>query len=295
MSDKPEDHYDPRSDAAKKLGEYPYFTARPVSTIDNSPASNSYVIGVFEHRADDGNEIQIGSYERNYGFLRTFWWFRRGSRHFALYSPDYTATRIMEILPGRGFDDIGGEEPASDGFCPVEFYIPDCREYRSQEYSGLGEQIGDWADPLASLPAGCEFQKEAGTHRGTAKLRGADGRYIEQEVKRKGFDGTESVVKVPVWGEQQDYESGWIKFPPDHGFVFGCFWACPYQIQYLDLSRVEEGIILREERFGYIELPQSVLLRDAIRIHGLSETPKVDITISTQWDLRTGKMKPLQP
>src|SRR5260370_39406828 len=104
--------FDPRSKEAQKLNEHPYYTARPVKTIDNGPAWDSYVIGVFEHSAD-GSESQIGSYQRNYEFLETFWWFRRGSRHFALFSPEYTTTRVMEIFPGEGLRDIGGEEPSS--------------------------------------------------------------------------------------------------------------------------------------------------------------------------------------
>jgi hypothetical protein len=42
----------------------------------------------------------------------------------------------------------------------------------------------------------------------------------------------------------------------DFGFVWGCAWGddSSWKVQYLDLSRVHEGIIAREERFGYLEL-----------------------------------------
>ncbi len=281
MGETTTEHFDPRSAEAKKLNEYPYYTARPVETIDNGPAWNSYHIAVFEHNAD-GHETQIGSYQRNYSILQTFWWFRRGSRHFALYSPDYTATRVMEIFPGRGFKNIGGEEPASGGFCPVEFYVPDCRQHISQEFTGSGEVITDWSSPLVSLPVGSEFLKNPTTHRGRAKLRGPDGAYLQTEHSW-------------VWGEQQDYESGLFKYPPIHGFVAGCIWGddSSWKIQYLDLSRVEEGIIQRDERFAYIELPRSVMLRDAIHVYGLSDTPRLHLAVSTEWDLKTGKMKTL--
>ncbi len=190
----------------------------------------------------------------------------------------------MEILPGEGLRDIGGEEPASGGFCPVEFYVPDCRKEVFQEESGKGDHIADWNSPLASLPAGCEFTKNAGTHRGRAKLRGADGNYLEWEQKI-GWR----------FGEWQQYESGWVKFPPNHGFVSGCVWGddSSWKTQYLDLSRVEDGFIRREERFGYIELPRSIPLRNAIHIYGLLDTPQVHIAVSTAWDLQSGKMKPL--
>jgi hypothetical protein len=279
MGETTTDVFDPRSQEAQQSKEHPYYTARPIRTIDNNPAWDSFDVGVFEHRPD-GSATQIGSYRRNYGLLRTFWSFRRGPRYFALYSPEYTATRVMEIFPGEGFKDICGEEPAANGFCPVEFYVPDCRQHFSQEFSGPGEAITDWNDPLASLPIGCEFRKNSGTHRGRAKLLGAEGQHLRTETSW-------------VLGEEQDYESGWIIFPPNHGFVAGCVWGddSSWKIQYLDLSRVEEGIIQRDERFGYIELPRSVALRNAIHLHKLADIPRVEIAVSTDWDLQTGKMK----
>jgi hypothetical protein len=41
-------------------------------------------------------------------------------RWFALYAPDYTATKVME-LPCKH---LGGEAPASHGFCPADYYVP---------------------------------------------------------------------------------------------------------------------------------------------------------------------------
>lgn len=42
----------------------------------------------------------------------------------------------------------------------------------------------------------------------------------------------------------------------DFGFVWGCVWGddTSWKVQYLDLSHVQEGKILRDERFGYTEL-----------------------------------------
>lgn len=70
--------------------------------------------------SDDG---EIGQYERNYPSFgeRTFEPFELDGRWYALYSRDYTATRIMSLPDCR---DLGGEEPASDGFCPVEYFVP---------------------------------------------------------------------------------------------------------------------------------------------------------------------------
>lgn len=43
------------------------------------------------------------------------------------------------------------------------------------------------------------------------------------------------------------------------GFVWGCIWGddSSWKVQHLDLSRIRDGIITRDERFGYLELATS--------------------------------------
>jgi hypothetical protein len=65
---------------------------------------------------------KVGEYDRNYAMLDTFEPFRQGDRNFALISPNYTATSVMDLASG---EIIAGEEPSSMGFCPVGFYVPD--------------------------------------------------------------------------------------------------------------------------------------------------------------------------
>jgi len=52
------------------------------------------------------------------------------------------------------------------------------------------------------------------------------------------------------WNADREWPTG------DFGFVWGCYWGddSSWKIQYLDLSRVQEGTVRREERFGYVEL-----------------------------------------
>jgi hypothetical protein len=42
----------------------------------------------------------------------------------------------------------------------------------------------------------------------------------------------------------------------EFGFVWGCHWGddTSWKVQYLDLSRVKQGVITRDDRFGYVEL-----------------------------------------
>jgi hypothetical protein len=74
-------------------------------------------------KGSDAAARQIGSYERNYAgwCAETFAPFMLDGRWYALYAPDYTATRVMELPSCK---DLGGEEPTSHGFCPVDYYVP---------------------------------------------------------------------------------------------------------------------------------------------------------------------------
>jgi hypothetical protein len=69
----------------------------------------------------DGESV-VAAYDRNYSMLGTFEPFRQGDRHFALISPDYTATSVLDLAAG---EIIAAEEPHAEGFCPVGFYVPD--------------------------------------------------------------------------------------------------------------------------------------------------------------------------
>ncbi len=93
-------------------------TGRVIETMDNGKGFWSYTkMGVF------CGETQIGEYTRNYPSHgeETFAYFEQGEYKYALYSPHYTTTQVMSL---PGCNNIGGEEPQSFGFCPVEIYVP---------------------------------------------------------------------------------------------------------------------------------------------------------------------------
>jgi len=133
---------------------------------------------------DGSGFVKIGEYLRNYDSLyNTFTPFEQKGQEYALYSPNYSATRVMTLPNCK---DIGGEEPHAGGFCPVDYFVP-------------------YNDPA------------------------------------RGLDGT-------------------------FGFIAGCIWGddSTWKIQYLDLSRINEGIFTREAKFGYVSLPRELNLEKAI-------------------------------
>lgn len=135
----------------------------------------------------DENGNELGLYDRNYSSLyNTFVPFVKDGKEYALYSKNYTATRVMSLPDCK---DIAGEDPHSWGFCPTDFFVPDCKTYDIPE-----------------------------------------------------------------------------EFEGNIGFVAGCVWGddSSWKIQFLDLSRIEEGILKRDDRFDYIELCSNDSLKDAI-------------------------------
>jgi hypothetical protein len=177
----------------------------------------------------DGERV-IAEYDRNYRMLQTFEAFRQGDRTFALISTHYTATAVLDLQTGEV---IAAEEPASNGFCPVGFYVP------------------DWWD----------------LHDGT-KLPGS-----------------------MHWRPDDD------QWPiGDFGFVWGCIWGddSSWKVQYLDLTCIQDGVIGRDERFGYLKLATHPKLdpRDFIRCSSWEGQRRVEFYVERGYDMSTGELIP---
>lgn len=244
-------------------GATTYF-ARVLGEIHYRPGAwNGVRVGVFRRSGDD--ERQIGEYERNYPSLfDTFHPFRANDRDLALYSPHYTGTRLLELPSCR---DIGGEESSPDGFCPVEFYVP--------RYVDVEIRVDDGAAR--------RFRKQA------PKPEDIAPRTVE--VKLSATEERPARVELhhhaPVG-------------PPRHhpfGFVAGCVWGddSSWKVQYLDLSRAAEGFLRRDDRFGYVELPDGYTLAQAVDLSEYQLDPdddyahRIRLTVVKQFDLRDGR------
>jgi hypothetical protein len=178
----------------------------------------------------DGETVVVG-YDRNYSMLQTFEPFRQGDRNLALISTHYTATSVMDLHTG---EIVAAEQPASGGFCPVGFYVP------------------DWWD----------------LHNGT-KLPGS-----------------------MYWRPDDD------QWPAggDFGFVWGCVWGddSSWKVQHLDLSAVQDGVIRRDDRFGYLKLATDPKLepRDFIRCSSWEGERRVEFYVERGYNLATGRPIP---
>ena len=231
----------------KLQGPAPYYVkAYPIATRPGCWNHNRMVI----IERETGKEI--GEYERKddpYGYsspARTFHPFKLRGNWYALYSKDYTATRVMSLPDCK---DLGGEKPECFGFCPTDYWVP----------------------PLHWV----EY-----TH---------DEKCPRNPNREGGKDFTTSCKCLP--GPDR-----WKWHFPErvYGFIAGCIWGddSNWKIQYLDLSRADEGVITREERFGYIELPQDLNLSQAIHL-GLDDENKpymISIDETRYYNLEDGKI-----
>lgn len=89
------------------------------------------------------------------------------------------------------------------------------------------------------------------------------------------------------WGEDDEEPRG------NFGFVWGCIWGddSSWKVQFLDLSQIQEGILVRDERFGYLELATNEKLdpKDFIDCQFHGGECKVTFSVYSQYDLSSGK------
>jgi hypothetical protein len=152
----------------------------------------------------------------------------------------------------------------------------------------------------------------------TAVLDLASGKVIaEEEEDRSGFcpigfyvpdwwdvNHSSSIPGSQYWTADNEWPTG------DFGFVWGCVWGddSSWKVQYLDLSRVQEGIIIRDERFGYVELatlgfrsacfdptaPKDGMRPGFINVSKYEGIARVTFAVEMGFDLATGKAEEWQ-
>ncbi|OWK45718.1 hypothetical protein [Fimbriiglobus ruber] len=117
---------------------------------------------------------------------------------------------------------------------------------------------------------GKEFALVSRDYTRTAVLDLGTGSVIAEEIDAGGGGFCPAGFYVPDWWDLHDgsvipgseYWDADQEWPTgDFGFVWGCHWGDDgsWKVQYLDLSRVRQGVVRREERFGYVELAASGL------------------------------------
>jgi hypothetical protein len=153
----------------------------------------------------------------------------------------------------------------------------------------------------------------------TAVLDLESGSVIAEEMDEPGASSGAGFCPVgfyvPDWWEVNDgsmipgseYWSADCEWPNgDFGFVWGCHWGddSSWKVQYLDLSRVQQGVVQRDERFEYLELAtfgfeNPCFRADAaiqksppppfIQVWRRNGTPQVRFAVEMKFNLESGK------
>jgi len=82
----------------------------------------------------------------------------------------------------------------------------------------------------------------------------------------------------------------------DFGFVWGYVWGddSSWKVQHLDLSAIQDGVIRRDDRFGYLKLATDPKLepRDFIRCSSWEGERRVEFYVERGYNLGTGQPIP---
>lgn len=176
----------------------------------------------------DGEAIY--TYDRNYAMLNTFHPFRQFKdgewRNYALISPQYSTYSVLDLQTL--------EIIATRAYPQRDWYKTETHD----EYETKKARNPEWFEPGG-------WYADKGPN---------------DKINGEGFCPTD--FYVPVYDE---FAEG-VERDGMFGFVAGCFWGddSSWKIRHIDLSRITEGIIEEDERYGYIELPGSMRLHQAI-------------------------------
>lgn len=211
-----------------------------------------------------GEWQQCYEYVRTYSMLRTFHPFRQlrdGSWHdYALISSLYYSFEVLDLEAGEVIAkrphpvDKGGAEQAGWGFCPAEFYVPDWTIGYIDGYND-GEDLEDLKKEY--LPPMAE-EIESGSY------------YVNINEEA---------------GHAFNHTGQW-------GVVSGCVWGddSSYKVRYIDLSRIAEGIVTEDDRFGYVEIPPERLLSESVQLNAYNPDDIV-INVPHTFTRETGSLR----
>src|SRR5215471_20205604 len=118
---------------------------------------------------------------------------------------------------------------------------------------------------------------------------------IWDRQRRNFIVATKKLVNRLCWKSRINPSHHCFTIP--FGFVAGCIWGddSSWKIEFLDLSAIANGVIKRDARFGYIEMPEGMSLKQAINMDDFSydltdEISYVTIALQKRFELASGKM-----
>lgn len=213
---------------------YRYETA-----LKDGKFSSGLQVTVF--RIGPDGDTKVAEYSRNYSMMQTFEPFaqRQGDEwhDYALISDDYTRLAVLDLETGK--------------IVAVEPYPVADKELAEISNDGIVE--GQELPQLGFCPAEFYVPNWWENYNESFFSRNLSGTLFPKS-------GREAAL-IKTFQEMAMYEGQW-------GVYSGCVWGDDnsLKIRFVDLSRVKEGIVTTDDRFGYFQLPSQGDLRSSIEI-----------------------------
>lgn len=207
-------------------------------------------------RIEDAGDVQVAEYDRNYSMMKTFEPFAQkqegGWHDYALISTDYMSLAVLDLESG---EIIAKEQPK---IATKEI------EERTKGFIKEGDPMEGFCPTEFYVPSWWEEYDESDLPEATMKANPEGSKLAE--------------FAIEMFEEMKNFEGQW-------GVYSGCMWGDDHsmKLRYVDLSRITEGIVTTDDRFGYLELPNKGNLQDHIDIH--PESPRIKISTFIYYDM----------
>ncbi len=203
--------------------------------VEKANAENKWPatkVFIERNNLETGESEVVFEYERNYSFYKTFEPFRQFNngewRDYALISTKYVRFEVVDLEKGE----IIAIQPA-----------PTVTEEHHKRWRKMGYEKWCEEQPVGTEKPGWGFCPVEF--------------YVPDWLDNFGADAIDYTFNVKE-GEEPRYlypEEDFLKFTGQYAIYSGCVWGDDsggWKIRYIDLSRISEGIVTSDERFGYI-------------------------------------------
>lgn len=237
-------------------------------TVETKPGAwNTLIVTVY--RNTPAGKEKIFSYPRNYSMMKTFEPFRQLKdgvwKDYALISTEYTRFEVADLETG--------EIIAVESYPAISQEWLDGLPEKSREPGGWAAEykVGDERPGWGFCPVDFKvfdmwdrFTVENVNTVYTSTAPGIAPRLLYPDEQLNNYTGQWALYSGCVWGD----DNGW-------------------KMRFIDLSRISEGVVTSEDRFGYVPLGEDL---NEVMFSSTPGQERVHFSVQTSANLHTGKV-----
>lgn len=239
--------------------------------VETKPGTwNTLIVTVFRN-SPDGSKEKVFEYPRNYSMMQTFEPFRQLKdgvwKDYALISTKYTRFEVVDLEAGEivaveetprvtqeYLDGIPAKQREPGGWA-AEWKVGD--ERPGWGFCPVDFRVVDFQD---------RFNFDSINKPGYSR-EGEPAKYLYPDEQLNGYTGQWALYSGCIWGD----DNGW-------------------KLRFIDLSRISEGIVTADERFGYVTLSGSL---DDVMVSWSGGKHLLYLPVEVVADVTTGKIEPV--